>query len=328
VETPVPPRVLVLGEGAAAQRWAALLGQVARVRLQQEVAPAEADAVVLAPGAREPYRSARAALLSGAHVLSAAPFLLSPRQASDLDELSRALGRFLRYYEPYQYGRGFAFLKRLLRGREPLWRPLYLRALRSVADGFVTLDELAAGELALCQALLEAAPRRVNASAARDESGDARAVFATLEYEHGPPVQMTLSTAESAAAGEFVAVAPNVTLVLDDPVGRLRIVRRGEERTAGRASERPAPTDAVAAEAERFAEAVRSEDLSFANSARWTMVALLWWALRRSINLAEPVDMREAEAALNAMPPPLTVIEGGGRTAEPTGRPALSLVAG
>ena len=122
-------RVALLGEGKQAERWATALRDLAEVCPVPERLSGAVDAVVLAPGVSDPFARTREALLADIPVLYAAPFLLSPWQAGDLNVVSRLQERLLLFVERFQYRPGFAFLRRLLEGREPFWRPLYLRAL-------------------------------------------------------------------------------------------------------------------------------------------------------------------------------------------------------
>ena len=328
-------RVALLGAGEGAERWASALSDLPELRLLPELSD-EADALVLAPGASDPFARAQQALAANIPVLYGAPFLLSPWRAAVLHDLSLRQRCLLRFPELFQYRPGFAFLRRAMAGSEPFWRPLYLRTLRlAEARPFTRIDELAVEELAMCAALLGGTPPRVTASAAWCEEGsDLCAVFLTLHYAGGPLVQCTISLAEATSARQLVAVTAGRTVMLDElgPVASVRIVGGGEPAPF---SEGPAPvprgtkllapasTDAVAAEVTRFVAAVREGDRSLANSGRWARVAALWRAARRSMNVGTHDGPGETE------PPLLRVIEGGGRTGETAGeRPPLTLIAG
>ncbi len=338
--------VALLGEGDQAERWASALRDRADVCPLPQQLPGEIDALVLAAGVSDPFARAKEALLAQVPVLYAAPFMLSPWQAAALDELSRRQERLLRFVEPFQYRPGFAFLRRLLQGREPFWRPVYLRTLcLAQPDGATRIDELATEELAICEALLDGEPRSVTAAAGRrEEGGEVCAAFLILHYSDGPLVQCTVSLAEATSARQLVTVTPDRTVIVDDlgPVASLRIVGGGEqefiaeapttEPSGGSCGEKIVASpgrDFVAGEAECFLRAVAAGDRSSANGDRWARVAALWWAARQSMSFDGPVEVpipvfRPGETE----PPHLRVIEGGGRTARPTGRrPSLTVVA-
>lgn len=338
-------RVALLGEGDQAAPWTSALPGLAEVCPLPEHLPGAIDALVLAPGVSDPFARAKEALLADIPVLYAAPFLLSPWQAGVLNELSRRQERLLRFVEPFQYRPGFAFLRRLLAGNEPFWRPLYLRTLcLAQTDGPARIDELATEELAICEALLDGTPRYVTAAAGRrDEVGEVRAAFLILHYSDGPLVQCTISLAEATSSRQLVAVTSGRTVIMDelDPAAPLRITSGGEQElfteepslaaSCQRRGERmlasPGP-DPVVEEARRFLRAVAVSDLSPANSDRWARVAALWWAARQSMSFGGAAEVPiPAFQPGDTEPPPLRVIQGGGRTA-PTAwqRPPLAVV--
>ncbi len=336
-------RVALLGEGERAQRWACALRERVALRPLPEQLPGEIDALVLAPGASDAFARAKEALLARVPVLYAAPFLLSPWQAGFLDGLSRRQRCLLRFVEPFQYRRGFAFLRRVLDGKEPLWRPLYVRTLcLAQPDRQTRIDELATEELAICDTLLGGRARSVTAAASRrDDAGDVCAVFLVLHTNEGPLAQCTISLAEATAARQLVAVTSHRTVIMDDldPVTSVRIVgdgehelfvgdqmaapssRHGRERMLASAS-----GDIAGREVKRFLDDLTAGGTASANSDRWVRVAALWWAARQSMSFGEPIEIPiefgEAE------PPPLRVIQGGGKTVRTDRqRPALTVVA-
>lgn len=328
-------RIALIGEGDESRAWAAALRVHADIVPAPEELPGALDALVLAPGAHDPFARAKEALEAGVAVLYAAPFLLNPWQAARLSVLASRKRRLLRFVEPFQYRTGFPFLRRLLEGREPFWRPRYLRLL-CLESGTARLDELATEQLAVCDALLNDEPRHVTAAAVRsDDLGDVCAAFLTLQYDAGTVVQCTISLAEAEDGRQLVASAPGRTIVLDDldPVASVRIV--GGEHTQGEEGLAQthkllarSDTDPVEAEASAFLQAVELGTLKLSNGKRWSRVAAIWWAARQSMSFDGPVEVpsallrqRDSEA------PPLTVIEGGGKTvraARP--RPALTVV--
>ena len=338
-------RVAVLGEGAHAMRWASALRARADICSAPERRLDAVDALIIGPGTSDPFARAKEALSARVSVLYAAPFLLSPWQATALHEMSCRQGLLLRFAEPFQYRPGFAFLHRLLEGEEPFWRPLYLRALYlAPPDTSARIDELATEELAACDALLAGAPQQVTAVASRrDAVSEPCAVFVTVQYSEGALVQCTVSLAETITTHQLIAVTAGRTVVLDegDPAVPLRIVsgdgqalamqRPVVERSCRQRAQgsRAADLGPMWNEIERFLSAVSAGDRAPDNGERWARVAALWWAARQSMSFGGPVDVPSpALRPRDTTPPPLRVIEGGGRLASDGGQqPALTVVA-
>ena len=326
--------IAVLGAGPQAERWAAELGQEAAVSLAPDAPPGGVDALIVAPGAKDPFPRVREALSAGVPVLYAAPFLFSPWQAALLEALGRRQGCLLRVAEPFQYRGGFPLLLRLTRGREPLWRLRYLRTTSlAPADGSSRIDELAVEDLAICQALLDVPPLSVSATAAhRDETGGVCAFFLTVTYPRGVVVHCTISLAEAEPARQLVAVTANRTAILDgvDPAAPVQIMAHSTWTTAAptRRTISVTSSDALPEEARRFLEAVAAGDHSPANGERWVRVAALWWAARQSMSFGGAVEVPAPSVKLaQTEPPPLRVIEGGGQVTRTAKRPVLTLVA-
>ncbi len=322
-------RVALFGSGQRADEWVEAFSRAARV---QAGTVGSADVLVIAPGTHDPFGQTREALRAGVSVLFAASFQLTPWQASALEELSRRERRLLRFVEPFRYQGGYSFLQRLLEGREPFWRPLYLRSLclKGPQSG-LRLDDLATEELALYDSLLGARPRCVSAVSVRqDESTQACAASIMVEYVDGPSFHCMVSLAEGGAAHELAAVAPERTVLMDqlDPAAPLRIFGADAEGRELSLDGEPQHDDIIAQETTGFLAAVRSHDLSYSNGGRWTRVAAVWWAARQSMSFGGSVEV-PALVRTNTKTPPLTVIEGGGRSPRKGGlRPALKLVAG
>lgn len=332
-------RVALLGEGPDAKRWAATLRRSAKVEWSPHDLPENADAAVLAPGTSDPFAQTKEALKAGVPVLYAAPFLLSPWQAAILSDLSRRQKRLLRFVEPFQHRQGFAFLRRLLEGTEPFWRPLYVRTLRLAESGApASIDELATEEIAICTSLLDGAPEHVTAAAGRrNDIGEVCAAFILIHYSDGPVVQCTISLAEATSAHQLVAVTPDRTVTMNelDPTAPLRITSTAEsevcggEHTIARPWENRRELDPVAEEAESFLGAIAAGDVSSANGERWTRVAGLWWAARQSMSFGGMIEVPTPPSGPeDTEPPHLRVIEGGGNTSQAASRrPPLKVIA-
>lgn len=316
-----------IGQGPQAEPWRSALGELADVKSPQ-ASLEDCDALALGPGADDPYRRAREALLAGVPVLYAASFQLSPWQAAALNALSRKSRCLLRVAEPFQHRAGFSFVQRLLSGEEPFWRPLYLRTLSLAPPGsHARIDELAMEALAVCDVFLGGGARSVTAAGSRhDELGELCAVFFTVNYADGVVAQGTVSLAEARAARELVVATNGRTLVLDDldKSGHIRVLGDGEQ-VLDQPSARPA--DAVGAEARLFLEAAAQRDWGASNGDRWERVATLWWAIRQALSFGGSSEVSSPVVQLTeAGPPPLTLIRGGGRAPAAGPRPRLTLV--
>lgn len=329
-------RIAFQGAGTRAEGWRRALSACPEVSLAPGAPLEGVDAVVITSGVGDPWARAREALRAGRPVLYAAPFLLSPWQAGGLRELAGRQGCLLRFAEPFQHRAGFAFVRRLLQGDQPFWRPLYLRLLHlAVPDEALRLDERATEELARCDLLLGGAPQQASAAASRHpDSGEARAVFLTLQYQPSTVVDCTVSLAEGGWAQQLVAVTPQRTIVVDDldATTPVRILPGEGASSRHEPHDRDAARDAhpLEQEARRFVQAALRGDLSCANGDRWMRVACVWQAARQSMNaggVPVVVSMPVAEGAETG-PPPLRVIEGGGKaTRAARQRPWLTVVA-
>ncbi len=324
------PLVAVLGAGPQADAWASAVGVYARV--VEHTDESRPDAVVIAPGAPDPFAQAREALLDSVHVLYAAPFRLTPWQAGRLNEYSGSQRAILRFAEPFRYQRGFPFMQRLLEGREPFWRPLYLRSLwLGEKHSTERIDDLATQEFALVDSLTSGRPLSVSATAVQNhEATQVRAASITVEYTGGLHLYSMVSLAEAGSEHQLVAVASERTVTLDqlDPVHPLRIggmVDDAHEMSlSGQKDDKN--LDVVDAEIANFVDAVSAGDTTVSNGGRWTRVAGVWWAARQSMSFGGTVDVPSLPRSAES--PPLRVIEGGGDSSQPVGpRPVLTVVA-
>jgi predicted dehydrogenase len=316
-------RIAVCGAGAAEGRWSAAIAASTGLTLAAGRRP---DALVVGPEAPEPYSQARDALEGGSEVLLAAPGLAADELRS-LAALAAAQGRVLRFWEPFRAQRGFGFLRRLLGGEEPFWKPLYLRTLRLAPPaGEHPLDALATEELAMLDALLDHSPLTVDASLGCAEGAQgAVAAFVTLSYHGGLAVHATISVAEARPTRQLVVVTDGRSIVLDD--GDLPLGQSVSAEYAGQPAWRPpsrstAAQDPYTGELATFAELVAAhaagEDPSVARRLR---AAEVWQAVRRSMHAGQPVSLT-ADAA-----PELTLIRGNKKAASKSRkRPALTIV--
>jgi hypothetical protein len=186
----------------------------------------------------------------------------------------------------------------------------------------------------MCEALLDRTPQHVSAATGRrDNVGEVCAAFLTVQYADGPLVQCTISRAEGASSSQLVLATQDRTVMLDeqDPVSPLRIIggtdreSSSEYHASWRCRRRLASPDPVGQEVSLFLSAVAQDaTAAVANGERWARVAALWWAARQSMNDSGPAMVAVGQTE----PPPLRVIQGGGKPA-PTAqrRPPLTVVA-
>jgi len=290
--------------------------------------------LVVAPGATDAFGATKRALAAGRPVLLAASFALSPWQTALLDALSRRTGAPLRIAEPFQHHGSLRFLQRLTRGSEPIWPLRYLRT-TSIAPFAAHINELAIEDLATCQTLIDLPPRSVMAtSAQRDETGGISAVFLAVTYPKDVVVQCSISVVEPVATRQLIAATRTRTVSIDRlnwaaPL-EVAATARDAASTPLRRSITIASGDPVAEEALRFVQRVAGGGSSLGNSGRWVWVAALWWAARQSMSFGGAIEVLAPKVLLspsNTEPPPLRVIEGGGRGTRTTMRPQLTLIA-
>ena len=83
-------------------------------------------------------------------------------------------------------------------GPQPLWRPRYIRALRTGGADAASLDEAAVAEIAAVLAIVGGTPSRVSGFAPRvdDESGAADVAMLTVVFEGGPLARIDVSLVE------------------------------------------------------------------------------------------------------------------------------------
>jgi hypothetical protein len=90
------------------------------------------------------------------------------------------------------------FVRRMIVGSQALWRPRYVRALRTGATSGHTLDALAISDIHLVLTLLGGAPSRVSAVSPRidDETGAADVAMLTLMFDGGSTARIDISLIE------------------------------------------------------------------------------------------------------------------------------------
>lgn len=324
--------ISVIGDGAEADGWVRALRGVEGVEVQR-VAPGSEDellgalsrasvhGVVCARTAPDLPGLVRQALMARRHVLIAGPVALTSTQIMSLEELARRRERSLVFDMAGLGDERLAFVRKMTSGPQGLWRPRYVRSLRTGTQSDATLDELAISDLAVALAVVGGAPEQVSAVSPRvdDEAGAADAAMVTVSLEGGPVVRVDVSLVEPWQRQELVVACDGRTIVMDalDARAPLQIhaatrhrVPQGGGQWAETVNEHPAP-DAVGRDvraAEAFVAAVRTDDVSLTNARELAVASLVWEKARESMS-------RGGQSA--------TVTEAGH-----TGRPTLQLIRG
>jgi predicted dehydrogenase len=276
------------------------------------------------------------ALVARRHVFVAGPAAIAARQLLTLDALARSRGCVLLFDSEGLGDERLAFVRRMVGGAQALWRPRYVRALRTGADEHHTLDELAIAQIEYVLALLAASPARVSALApgAGHETGAADAAMVTLVFDSGPVARIDLSTLEPQPRHEVTIACENRTIVLDayDLRAPLQVQAAQEHRGPQRGawnemvSEHPAASaaDRTVRAAQAFVSAARARDLNASNTREIAAAAAVWERARASI-AAGGDFVAIAPTDDGAARPTLRVIQGGGKST-PSAAPELTLV--
>lgn len=282
----------------------------------------------------------RRALISGRDVFVAGPVALASKQLLALDATARARRKLLVFNTNRLADERFAFIRKMTGGPNALWRPRYVRSLRTGAHAEATLDELAVADIGAVLEVTGGVPSAVSAVAPRvdDESGAADVAMVTMMFDGGSIGCVDVSLAEPELRQELTIACDGRTMVLDayDLRAPLQIHagarHRGPQRGGGQwsetVSEHPLAEmgDATARAAEAFIQALRANDARASNGSDIASAALVWETARTSIARGgEPVAL-----ALDDVPeekrPTLKLIRGGGHSVATHPAPALTLV--
>jgi hypothetical protein len=337
----------VIGDGAEADGWVRALRGVEGVEVQRVAAGSEDEllgalsrasvhAVVCSRTAPDLPGLVRQALMARRHMLIAGPVALSSTQVTSLEELARGRERALVFDTGSLGDERLAFVRKMTSGPQGLWRPRYVRSLRTGAQSDATLDELAISDLAVALAVVGGAPAQVSAVSPRvdDEAGTADAAMVTVSLEGGPVVRVDVSLVEPWMRQELVVACDGRTIVMDalDARAPLQIhaatrhrVPQGGGQWAETVNEHPAP-DAAGREAraaEAFVAAVRADDLTATNARELAVAALVWEKARESMSRGGQ-SAAVAEAGHTARPA-LQLIRGGGHSVD-AATPELTVV--
>jgi len=344
-----PKTITVVGAGAEADAWARALRGVEGVETERVAAAGEdelltslsrpdVDAVAFTAAVPDLPGLIRQAVMARRHVLVAGPTALSSAQLLALDELARRRERAILFDTGALGDERLAFVRKMTGGPQGLWRPRYVRSLRTGVHGPATLDELAIADLAIVLSLVAGTPAEVSALSPRadDEAGAADVAMVTVSFDGGPVARVDVSTVEPWLRQEIVVACDGRTVVVDalDARAPLQIHaatrHHGPQRDAQWAetvSEHPIGDagNRQARVADLFVAAVRGHDASVTNARDLADAALVWEKARES--MARGGEGVSIGGPMSVARPVLQLIHGGGRRVE-AAVPELTVVRG
>lgn len=351
---PEAPRALtitVVGIGAEADAQARALRGVDGVEIErlagasedellENFSRAHAQAVAFATAAPDLPNAIKRAVMAGRHVFVPMAVALSSKQLRALDDLAARRSRAIIFDNGSLGDERMTFVRKMTGGPQALWRPRYIRSLRTGVHGSATLDELAIADLGVVLAVAGGMPSRVNAFAPRvdDETGSTDAAMVMLSFDGGSVAQVDVSLVEPMLRQEIAIACDGRTVVLDalDQRAPLQIQAAARHRgpqSAGQwaetVSEHPLGDagDRVARAATAFVAAVRAGDATATNAAEMANAALVWETARESMARGGELLTLSAEGVHpEAKRPVLQLIHGGGRRSTDRPAPELTLV--
>jgi predicted dehydrogenase len=343
--------VMVAGAGADADAWARALRGIDGVEVQRLAASTDdellealsrtgIDAVAFVLPIPDLPNAVKRAVMTRRHVLVAGAVALSSKQLLALDDLARRRERVILFDTGNLADERLAFVRKMTGGSQALWRPRYVRSLRTGTHGRASLDDLAMADIAVVLAIAGGAPSRVSALAPRidDESGPADVAMVTLAFDGGPAARVEVSFVEPGLRQEVVVACDGRSVVLDafDTRAPLQIQasarHRGPQRDgqwAETVSEHPMADmgTRLARAADLFVTAVRTKDVAATNALDLAVAAQVWETARESMTRGgEMLPLVSASPLARAARPSLQLIEGGGHRVESAAVPELTLI--
>ncbi|TAK63151.1 MAG: hypothetical protein EPO22_06805 [Dehalococcoidia bacterium] len=347
-----PINITVAGAGADADAWARALRGVDAADVQRVAAATDdellgalsepgIDAVAFVPPMPDLPNAIKRAVMAGRHVLVAGPVAIASKQLLAFDEVARRRNRVILFDTGNVADDRLAFVRKMTGGPAALWRPRYVRSLRTGIHGHASLDDLAVADIATVLSITGGAPSRVSGLTPRvdDESGPGDVAMVTLAFDGGPAARIDLSFVEPGLRQEIVVACDGRSIVLDafDVRAPLQIQaaarHRGPHRDgqwAETVSEHPLVETGsrLARAAEVFAAAVRKNDAAVTNALELATAAKVWETARASMSAGgEMLAMSTPARLAQAQRPALHVIEGGGHRVASAATPELTVVA-
>jgi hypothetical protein len=305
--------------------------------LPQALARPDVEAIVLIPESTpDPVAAIRRVLMTGRSVLVAGAVPISPTRLLSLDAQARRRGRLLVFDTGVLGDERIEFVRKMIGGRQPIWRARYIRLLRTGIAGETSLDSAALGEVARVLALVDDRPARVSAvsPSSGEETLAMDTVMMSILFDGGLAARVDVSTVEPEPRGELVVACDDRTVMVDPADARAPLqvqthARRPGSRVGGwleTINQRPPAerADRLARAAEAFVAAVRARDLTACNGRALAAASEVWSAAR--VSLARGSEFVEIGPRPQVSRPKLKLIVGGGLGAESVAPPELTLV--
>ncbi len=339
--------IAVAGAGPEAERWLRALRGVEDTAaeptglsdedLLRVLSGDHIDAVIFAGETPDLAGAVKRALMANRHVLVAGATAIGSKQLLAFDTLARRRNRVIVFDTGAFADERIDFVRKMTVGPHALWRPRYIRSLRTGTANCHSLDELAIADIAFVLGLICSAPLRVSAVSPRvdDETGAADIAMVTLMFDGGSSARIDVSLIEPELRHEVAIVCDGRTLLLDAYNARAPLQIQASARHRGpqhgqwgeTVSEHPnvEVADRLARAADAFAAAVRSRDVEASNARTLASAVTVWEAARASITAAgELIDI--SGAGVEPQRPALKLIVGGGHFDASYPAPELSLV--
>jgi predicted dehydrogenase len=290
------------------------------------------DALVLIPPVHDLTGIVRRALMTRRHVLVAGSVALAASQLRALETTAHARGRTVMFDTPHLADARMTMLRKMTQGPAALWRPRYVRSLRTGADHRHTLDEIAIADISSVLAASGGMASNVSAVVPRidDESGVADVVMMTMTFDGGPVARMDVCPVEPDVRREITVACDGRTFVLDDYNARAPMLVQAARHRGPRSGDwgetisefpRGEHLDRAQQVASAFVDAVRAGDAAATNVGELAVAAMVWETARESMAAGGellPLSGVVAEPSR----PVLQLIRGRGRGA---GRSAAAL---
>jgi predicted dehydrogenase len=308
--------------------------------LLETLARDEVGAIALAGSLSDLSGAIKRSLVANRHVLVFGASALASKQLLALDALARRRGRVLIFAPDCFADARIEFVRKMTSGANALWRPRYLRSLRTGPSLSATIDALAITDIACTVMILGGTPARVSAIAPRldDESGGGDVAMVTLMFDSGPVARIDVSLIEPEPRHELILGCEGRTVTLDsyDARAPMRIESAGRGRTSRAMqggwietmTEHPLEdsVDRYTRAATAFVEAVRARDLAAPNARQMADAAHVWERARES--MLRGGELLDIDPSGEIERPKLKLIVGGGHFDVAHPAPDLTVIDG
>jgi predicted dehydrogenase len=328
--------------GSAFEPWARALRGIEGVSvepvagddgLNDPLSREDVDAMVFAGAPGDAVSAIKRALMANRHVFVAGTPAIATKQLLSLDAVARRRNRVLMIDTGALGDERVDFVRKMVSGPQPLWRPRYVRSLRTGAADTQTLDEVAISNIGFVLNVSGATPARVSALSPRidDADGHGGVALMTLVLEGGAVARIDVSLVEPQARHEVAIACDGRTVLLDAFDARAPLQIQSERASRQGAwsetvTEHPAsePIDSICGAAEAFVTAVRARDVNASNVRAMAQATSVWESARESMaNGGAMIEIGERAAERR---PALKLIVGGGHVDDSYPAPELRVV--